>query len=183
MWDDLNPVTHEQYKAALEKYLPVPTQASEDTLRALAYEVEVSENDLEVIRKELEKSTPYFYTNHENMRLAHYYSVIMNRYEPNETYRDTAILVEYVYDGLITRKQLHQSPKLNPELYVTLFDTISKMDEAAQAKVIHRVTEDFMFYADKETKQVVYGWQDLELTYDVATEYLNVQQKFYDALK
>lgn len=183
LWDEANPIVTEQYKILLDEYIPIPTGDSEQKLRELAYEVEVSTEELEVIRNELAETRPYYFTNRENMRLAHFYSVIMNRYEPNEAYRDTAILAEYVFDGVLERTQLHKSPKLNPELYVTLFDTLSKMEQAKQDEALHRVTEDFKFYADNETKEVVYGWQDLEHTYDVATEYLTVQQKFYDALK
>lgn len=153
-------------------------------MRALAYTVEVKPDDLKNIRTEYFKSTAYHFNSYKNVQLVHYYSVILNRYDPNTFYRDRIILTDYVFDGLLKRNQLLQNDELNAALFLELIHSIVLMKESKQDEAINRIAIDFKLYTDESVKQEITEWGASGLPFEINdVSYFAVLQRFLNAIE
>lgn len=181
--NELEQEASEEYKQILDQYLSIPTKESKNALRKWAYKVEVKPTELEEIRTEYFKASSSHFISYENMQLVHYYSVILNRYEPNAFYRSRIIMIEYVFDDLLKRKQIQQNEKLDSGIYLSLLSSINLMDESKQEKAINRIAKDFRLYTEESIKQEVYEWEAFGLPFEANASYVAVLHRFLKAIK
>lgn len=176
-WQDevIKPSTYVDY---IEEYMAVPTKTSEQTLRDVAYTIEVSDADLVNIKTTFLNAQENWYSSYENVRLTHYYGTILNRYEPELNYQRAVTLAEYIFDGVITREQAVDG--YHPHIYTVILQNL--VGQSNSEETIKRVAIDFHLFASEDTKHTVYTLAEQSLNKTPQTEFAKVQQRFFTYL-